>query len=64
MYFMLTSYEISVFVDQFEDEIYRRTDINSFEEFMIAFVKELYSRYPISIIDVQTQTVLRQFKDK
>lgn len=42
---MIHPKKIEVFVDHIEDEICKRTDIDSFEEFMQALAKELYKRY-------------------
>lgn len=41
----MTRKEMEKFVDKLEDEICKRTDIDSFEEFMVALSKELGSRY-------------------
>lgn len=46
----MDSASIKLFADQLEDELCRRTDIDSFEEFMTGLAKELSARYLVNTI--------------
>jgi hypothetical protein len=47
--------KLELFVNKLEDEIFKRTDIESFDEFMTELTKELCARYITSIAESKTK---------
>lgn len=57
----MTRKEREKFVDKLEDEICKRTDIDSFDYIMVEIAKELYDRYLFGGIDDTKRNSLKVY---